>query len=87
MSQTIECARCRRRTEPMGKAPYPGPLGDEIGARVCADCWREWQQAEVMVINELRLDFMDPRSQDVLEGQLREFLALDAPPAGDPAES
>jgi len=31
---------------------------------------------EVMVINELRLNFMDPKSQDVLVEQMREFLCL-----------
>ena len=49
----------------------------QIRAGVCADCWAEWQEAEVMVINELRLNFMDPKSQDVLAQQLREFLMLD----------
>ena len=37
-----------------------------------------------MVINELRLNFMDPDSQDVLIRHLREFLKLDAEaPAAD----
>ena len=53
----------------------------EIAARVCADCWAEWQRAEVMVINELRLNFMDPAAQEVLHRQMREFLVLDEPPA------
>jgi Fe-S cluster biosynthesis and repair protein YggX len=29
-----------------------------------------------MVINELRLNFMDPRSQEVLTQHMREFLGL-----------
>ncbi|MCL4839231.1 MAG: Fe(2+)-trafficking protein, partial [Thermoanaerobaculia bacterium] len=40
------------------------------------------QRAEVMVINELRLNFMDPEAPKVLETHLRQFLALD-PPAGE----
>ena len=47
-------------------------------ANVCADCWNEWQRAEVMVINELRLNFMDPRALPTLITQMREFFALDA---------
>ena len=50
-------------------------------ANVCADCWGEWGRAEVMVINELRLNFMDPASQEILNRQMREFLHL---PAGAP---
>ncbi len=54
----------------------PPPLGDEILARVCSDCWAEWLSMEVIVINELRLNFMDPKSQEVIGQQLREFLQL-----------
>ena len=36
-----------------------------------------------MVINELRLNFMDPASQEILNRQMREFLHL--PAAGSPA--
>lgn len=39
---------------------------------------------EVMVINELRLDFMDPKSQDVLVQHMRDFLCLDGTPDGGP---
>lgn len=77
MMSTITCVRCRRDLAPMAAAPYPGELGEEILKKVCGSCWREWQAAEVMVINELRLDFMDPKSQDILAQHLREFLCLD----------
>jgi Fe-S cluster biosynthesis and repair protein YggX len=74
---TIQCARCGRQGSRQAAAAYPGKLGEELLSRVCADCWAEWQQVEVMVINELQLNFMDPRAQDVLVQQMREFLGLD----------
>lgn len=74
---TVDCARCGRRTARLATPPYPGELGEELVARVCTDCWAEWLQAEVMVINELKLNFMDPRAQDLLVQQMREFLGLD----------
>ena len=75
---TVECARCGRSAAPrQSAAVYPGALGEELLRRVCADCWAEWQDVEVMVINELQLNFMDPRAQDVLVQQMREFLGLD----------
>jgi Fe-S cluster biosynthesis and repair protein YggX len=48
-------------------------------AGVCADCWAEWEKQEVMVINELRLNFMDPNAASVLHQKLQEFLGLAAP--------
>ncbi|MGH9465333.1 MAG: Fe(2+)-trafficking protein [Thermoanaerobaculia bacterium] len=79
MSAEVACARCRRLAPAIVGRTYPGALGEEIRTKVCADCWAEWQRTEVMVINELKLDFMEPRSQEVLVQHLREFLALDAP--------
>lgn len=74
---TITCARCGLDRPAIEDSPYPGKVGDEIRQKICGECWKEWQQAEVIVINELRLDFMDPRSHDVLVQHMREFLCLD----------
>lgn len=74
---TISCARCGRQAPRLATPPYPGKLGQELVDRICAGCWAEWLQAEVMVINELQLNFMDPGAQDALVRQMREFLGLD----------
>lgn len=74
---TIVCTRCRREVEPMAAPPMPGKVGREVQERVCADCWGEWQAMEVMVINELRLNFMDPAAQATLDQHMRQFLALE----------
>jgi Fe-S cluster biosynthesis and repair protein YggX len=82
---TLHCARCQREAAPaLPAAPMPGALGREIAGAVCADCWSEWQRAEVMVINELRLNFMDPRAQEILTQHMREFLTLPETPVEGP---
>ncbi len=78
----IDCVRCGRQAPGATSVFYGGALGEEIRAKTCADCWAEWQETEVMVINELRLNFMDPKSQDVLAEHLRQFLVLDPGPDG-----
>ncbi len=80
----VTCVRCHRTAPAITSVSYPGKLGEELGTKICADCWAEWRHAEVMVINELRLNFMDPRSQDILIQHMREFLCLDGPPSGPP---
>lgn len=77
MSETIQCSRCGKDKPQMPAPPVPGKTGQEFHERVCADCWAEWQGMEVMVINELRLNFMDPKSQDVLDEHMRKFFFLD----------
>jgi Fe-S cluster biosynthesis and repair protein YggX len=79
---TIECVRCNRSAAAAQGVTWGGELGAEIRARVCNDCWTEWGDQEVKVINELRLNFMDPDAQKTLLGHLREFLQLGDAPGG-----
>jgi len=82
---TVACARCGRADAPaLARAPVPGALGAEVAARVCADCWAEWRRVEVMVINELRLNFMDPAAPEILAVEARRFLGLDGTPGAGP---
>jgi Fe-S cluster biosynthesis and repair protein YggX len=74
---TIRCVRCHETAPAASNASWGGALGDEIRAKVCQSCWAEWQEAEVMVINELRLNFMEPGAQETLIQHMREFLMLD----------
>jgi Fe-S cluster biosynthesis and repair protein YggX len=74
---TITCSRCGEEKPRLPAPPVPGPFGAELQDRVCADCWAEWQGMEVMVINELRLNFMDPGAQKVLDEHMRKFFYLD----------
>jgi Fe-S cluster biosynthesis and repair protein YggX len=79
------CARCATQPAGLPRPPFRGATGEEIQRRVCASCWEEWKRAEVMVINELKLNFMEPASQQILTAHLREFLGLDrSPSAGAP---
>ncbi len=75
------CTRCARQfpedAPALTRSPIPGPFGKELAARICADCWRDWQGMEVMVINELRLNFMDPKSQEILDQEMRRYFLLD----------
>lgn len=80
MSATVDCSRCGRTTEALPKPPLPGAAGKEIQAGVCPDCWAEWMKMEVMVINELRLNFMDPKSHDILQEQMKKFFFLGEDP-------
>lgn len=75
----IDCGRCGLHKPSAQGVTWGGRLGQDIRAKVCNDCWQEWLQAEVIVINELRLNFMDPESQTILARHLREFLMLPEP--------
>lgn len=77
MSDSFQCVRCGKQEPRLSAPPIPGAAGEELVGKICGNCWYEWTQAEVMVINELRLNFMDPKSLEILERHMREFLMLD----------
>ncbi len=60
----------------MAAPPMPTPLGGELQRRVCPACWQEWLRTQVMLINEYRLNLVDPQARKALEGQMRTFLNL-----------
>lgn len=85
MSTTVECSRCGKTKPGLERPPYPGELGRLLASHACADCWQEWRAMEVMVINELRLNFMDPRSMEVLGQHIRDFFVLPPAAGSEPA--
>lgn len=59
--------------------PAP-PMNDELGQavydKICAACWKEWLGMGIKVINEMRLDLSDERSQQVYDNYMKEFLGM-----------
>jgi Fe-S cluster biosynthesis and repair protein YggX len=78
---TITCTRCGRTDEqaPARRVPFPAPVKEKILASICASCWKEWEGMEVKVINEYRLNFMEPEHRAMLQRACLDFLGL--PPA------
>jgi Fe-S cluster biosynthesis and repair protein YggX len=74
----VTCIRCEETRAGLDRPPYPDAMGREIAEKVCAVCWDECKQMQVMVINEYRLDLSDARAQEILEKSIREFLGIEA---------
>ncbi|MGE5124841.1 MAG: Fe(2+)-trafficking protein [Betaproteobacteria bacterium] len=74
------CSRCGRAGDapPAHRVPFPKDVKQRVVASACADCWREWEDMEVKVINEYRLNFLDPEHRSLLQKACLEFLNLPA---------
>jgi Fe-S cluster biosynthesis and repair protein YggX len=70
----FRCVRCRQKGDALGYAPIPTELGQRIGNEVCAECWREWQQKQMQLINHFGLDVSNPDSHEFLFDQMKTFL-------------
>jgi Fe-S cluster biosynthesis and repair protein YggX len=72
----VLCSRCGQVKRKLPAPPFSNKQGQEIFAKVCADCWREWIGMGTKVINELRLPLSDPQAQKVFDQHMMEFLNL-----------
>ena len=74
----VTCKRCGKTAEPpaRNRVGLRGELRERVLSSVCAGCWKEWEGLEVKVINEYRLNFMDPQHRESLARTCADFLGL-----------
>jgi Fe-S cluster biosynthesis and repair protein YggX len=74
----ITCSRCQKPGDapPPHRVPFAGAAKERILTGICAGCWKEWEVMEVKVINEYRLNFMDPQHRAQMQKSCFEFLNL-----------
>lgn len=75
MSRTVFCRKYQEELEGLERAPYPGPLGQQIFDNVSKKAWKEWTDHQTMLINEKHLSLMDPSSRKFLQEELEKFLS------------
>jgi len=75
----ITCTRCGQQSEtsaPPHRVPFAGPAKERVVGGICGACWKEWEGMEVKVINEYRLNFLDPQHREMLKRACLDFLKL-----------
>jgi Fe-S cluster biosynthesis and repair protein YggX len=81
----VTCVHCGETREGAGRVGIPGALGDEIEQRICAECWKEWLQAQIRVINHYGLRPVQREDRERLYEFTRQYLNLPAEPAEEKA--
>jgi Fe-S cluster biosynthesis and repair protein YggX len=74
MTRTVHCAKLDIDAEGLDFAPWPGELGKRIYESVSKQAWRQWLAHQTMLINENRINPLDPAARKFLETQMRAFL-------------
>jgi Fe-S cluster biosynthesis and repair protein YggX len=77
MATTTVCSRCGERP-PMGEAPMPGSIGQSVARSVCNECWAEWKDMSMRVINHYHLQPAVKEHRDKLIELMRDFLKMPA---------
>ncbi len=73
MSRTLHCIKLGVDAEGLERQPYPGELGKRIFEQVSKPAWTQWLRHQTMLINENRLNPMDPKARKFLEEQMERY--------------
>ncbi|WP_137165616.1 oxidative damage protection protein [Salinimonas lutimaris] len=74
MSRTVFCQHLNKEAEGLDFQLYPGELGKRIFDNISKEAWAEWQKKQTMLINENKLNMMQPEARKFLEEQMSAFL-------------
>ena len=70
----IKCIKLKKEAEALDYQPYPGNIGLRIMKEISAEAWQLWMNHQTMLINEMRLSPVDPKSRKFLEEEMDKFL-------------
>ncbi len=73
MTRKVQCAYLGREAEGLDAPPYPGELGKKIYDNVSKEGWQAWLKHQTMLINEYRLNAMDPSARKLLREEMEKF--------------
>ncbi len=72
----VTCSRCGSTVEGLARTPLPGRLGQLVFEQTCGNCWEEWKGVQVKLINEYRLNVVNPDHYERLMQEMAAFLNL-----------
>lgn len=77
MVRKVFCKRKKEESEGLDEPPMFGKLGKEIYAHTSRAAWDEWQEMQLKIVNEYRLDLSEKEARNMLTQQMRVFLGLE----------
>jgi len=74
MSRTVFCQHLKKEAEGLGFQLYPGDVGKRVFDNISKEAWTLWQKKQTMLINEKKMNMMEPNDRAFLEKAMVEFL-------------
>ncbi len=69
----VMCVKFGREMPGLDRIPWKGEIGKRVYENVSKDAWKLWLEHSKMIMNEYRLNPLDPNSQKIMEEQLEQF--------------
>ena len=75
MGRTVQCVKLKKEAEGLAVPPLPGPKGQWVYENVSEQAWTEWQIHQTRLINEKRLNLLEPEARQYLTDQMDKYFA------------
>jgi len=70
---TVRCVKFGKDMPGLERVPWKGELGKRVYENVSQEAWKLWIEHSKMLMNEYRLNPLDPQSQKIMEEQMEQF--------------
>jgi Fe-S cluster biosynthesis and repair protein YggX len=74
MSRTVFCSYLQKEAPGLAFQLIPGELGKRIFDNISQEAWNIWQKKQTMLINEKKLNLMEPDDRKFIEETMLAFL-------------
>jgi len=72
-ARIVHCVKFGKDMEGLDRIPWRGEIGKRVYENVSKEAWKLWVEYSKMLMNEYRLNPLDPQSQKVMEEQMEQF--------------
>ena len=69
----VKCVKLGRELPGLDRAPWKGAIGPRVFENVSKEAWKGWVEHSKMLMNEFRLNPLDPNSQKIMEEQMEQY--------------
>ena len=74
MSRTVFCQKLQKDAPGLAFQLYPGEVGKRIFDNISQEAWTDWQKKQTMLINEHKMNMMNPDDRAILEKTMVDYL-------------
>ena len=72
-ARMVHCVKFGKEMPGLERIPWKGDLGKRVYDNVSKEAWKLWLEHSKMIMNEYRLNPIDPNSQKIMGEQMEQF--------------
>ena len=72
-TRMVNCMKFGKMLPGLEHVPWAGELGKRVYENVSKQAWKMWLEYSKMIMNEYRLNPLDPASHRIMEEQMEQF--------------